>query len=78
MINPRVSPTFLESKPAAGGMDMPDMDTGMSQIQMMSSVSVPVVSISMYPAGFTYPCQTLDTGGTVVWEALPGKIKHSQ
>ena len=59
MINPRVSPTFLESKPAAAGMDMPDKDTGKSQIQMMSSVSVPVVSISMYPVGFTYLGQTL-------------------
>ena len=59
MINPRVSPTFLESKPAAAGMDMPDKDTGKSQIQMMSSVSVHVVSVSMYLAGFTYPCQTL-------------------
>ena len=46
-------------KPAAAGTDMPDMDMGMSRIQMMSSVSVPVVSVSIYPAGFTYPCQTL-------------------
>ena len=61
----RVSPTF---KPAAG-TDMPDMDMGMSRIRMMSSVSVPVVSVSVYPACFTYPCQTLtvdcrwDNGG---------------
>ena len=46
-------------KPAAVGTDMPDMDTGMSRIQMMSSVSVPIISVSVYPAGFTYPCQTL-------------------
>ena len=70
----RVSPMF---KPTTAGTDMPDMDMGMSRIQMMSSVSVPVVSVSVYPAGFTYPCQTLMIANNIIY-FKEGKTKNDR